>query len=122
MGCGFCFLEEKNEPKQINGSIFRKTEEKKDGLDVYNYQNYQIFFNSNTFICPLCNDELPEKEVNEIISLKRNGINFFNSLFYPMRNSISEMKIILEKYDKLIEEEEKYLKTLYYKYKCIKTN
>ena len=59
---------------EINGRkcpTFYKISPRKDGLDIYNYQNYnKIFFELDKFICPLCNDEIPENEVFKIKSLK----------------------------------------------------
>ena len=109
MGC-FC-LEEIKEPKiPVDASIFNKKELIKDGLDVYEYENLcEIFFKSDIFICPLCNEIFPEAEKQKIVSLKRKDVNSFLSLFYPIRESISEINRILNEYDKMVEEEE-YLK------------
>ena len=125
MGCD-C-LEELNRPKYA--SIFIKIdpiyrmESKKDGLDIYYHDNYYfLFFQSNQFICPICKDEFTEDEVNKIKSLKRNDIDSFEFIFHPKEETMSEYERLLDALNNMIEEEEKYLKTLYYKYKCIKTN
>ena len=96
----------------------------KDGLDVYRFSsNDQIFFESDTFVCPLCDNILPENEVKKIKSLKRKDVNSFKFVCeYKEGETISEYKDKLKKYKNMINEEEKFLKTLYYKHKCIKTN
>ena len=108
-----------------NASTFRTFGRQKDGLDVYDYENRdKIFFESDAFICPLCKDKFPENEVNEIKSLKRRDVDFFHQIiclsFQEETPSYCEEKVA--DYEKMIDEEENYLKTLYYKHKCIKTN
>ena len=99
------FRRNKRTKNTRQASIFNKKELIKDGLDVYEYENLcEIFFKSDIFICPLCNEIFPEAEKQKIVSLKRKDVNSFLSLFYPIRESISEINRILNEYDKMVEE------------------
>ena len=118
MGCASELI---NELTGKNNFSFVKDLQQKDGLDVYYYRNYNyIFFQVDTFYCPLCNDKFSESVMKEIKSLQRKSVNSFRFVTQQC-NTASESQKIIEKFDKMVQEEEKYLKTLYYKYKCIKT-
>ncbi len=120
MGCDEIFVG--------NKSTFFCSKEIKDGLNVYYHLNYnKIFFESDGFICPLCKNELSENETQKIKSLYKNSktvVYYAANILYPFNGneSISECKKKLADYDKFIKGEENYLKTLYYKHKCIKKN
>lgn len=117
MGCASDLIFEIT--RDQNAPLFVKRGGQKDGLDVYYYTSYDyIFFQPNIFYCPLCKDKFTENEVKEIKSLKRKDVNDFRFVTYVSSNIEEKLK----KFDKLIKEEENYLKTLIYKYKCIKTN
>ena len=120
MGCDEIFIG--------NKSTFGNYRTIKDGLNVYYHRNFnKIFFESDGFICPLCKNELSKNETQKIKSLYKNSKTIISSaanILYPFKGdeSISECKKKLADYNKFIEGEEKYLKTLYYKHKCIKKN
>jgi len=122
MGCDFI-----NEGiGQSNGaSKFHTLGTKKDGLDLYLYDNpYKIFFESDAFICPLCKDKFPENEVQEIKSLKRKDVDSFRYFICTSsgNETPSDCEEKVAEYEKMLKEEENYLKTLFYKHKCIKNN
>lgn len=122
MGMGCDFIDEMVGTNKIKQ--FCKFSVPKDGLDVYCFQSFdQIFFESNKFVCPLCNNKLPENEVKNIKSLKRNDVDSFKFVCqYKAGETISDYKDKLKDYENMINGEENFLKTLYYKHKCIKTN
>ena len=108
---GSDFLDEINRPN--DASTFYKFGAKKDGLELYCHKNaYQIFFESNAFICPLFKDKFPEKEIKEIKKLKRKDVNFFKIVYNTIgTETASYCKKLVEDYDRMInEEEEEYLK------------
>ena len=120
MGMGCDFIDELIGANQK--TQFYKYCVPKDGLDVYCFLSFdKIFFQSNEFVCPLCNNKLPENEVKKIKSLKRKDINSFRFVC-QYGETISDYKDKLKNYDNMIKEEENFLKTLYYKHKCIKIN
>ena len=123
MGC-----DSSDEIRKKEGVIrFTRIGPLENGLDLYGNENpFRIFFEAEAFICPLCDEKFPENEEKEIKSLKRNGngLQFFNDiLLTALRNySPSYCEEKLAEFEKMIEEEEKYLKKLYYIHKCNKTN
>jgi hypothetical protein len=121
MGCDFIDELTRNKTPQE----FGKYPIPKDGLDVYRFHSYHyIFFQKEIILhCPLCNNAFPENEMKKIKSLKRKDVWDFKFVCRTDAGKTEEdCRKTIKKFENMVAEEDNYLKTLYYKHKCDKTN
>ena len=118
------------EPKEVKIEIpikLKNEGKKKDGLDIYEYDNineYNKFLQEGTvFYCPLCWKRLPESEQKKIFEKRISNYEFNVTRYYSIVDS-EKIDIFNELYElaSKIEENAKKAENLFYKHKCVQTN